>query len=341
MHKARFLFHSVFRGSMCKRKSIPALIALTACSLVLAVDPLPKAYGEAIKSQQYSAPISFKNRDQLAQQLQINQAPVIKALAPLMEQALVSFAKADYPAAIALWSQVIMANPPAPMRNEALVNRSKAYLIIGQPSLALADLAACQYQPSQVSALAELWLLKGSAHLQNKQYSEAIAAFAQSERLRPGNPILYSNRSVAYQALGKLTNAKMDILQAIKLQPTFSNYYNLAVLQNLSGNPQACFDLLSQMIKQSQPYGQLFTQRGLCAAKLGRHDEAISDLLKALKLDQGNAEAMEQLGLSLAAKNQKESARQYLVKASSIRLTSGQVEEYQRILAIIASLDKR
>jgi Flp pilus assembly protein TadD len=317
------------------------IFAASFLCLVSSIDPLAKAYGKDTIFIHNSPRARSEYPVQLAQKAPINQDPVGKAPAELMDQASVSFAKGDFPEAIALWTQIIINTSSVSILNEALINRSKAYLVIGQPSLALSDLSACQYKPSQVSELADLWLLKGSAHLQNKQYSEAISAFAQSERLRPGNSILYSNRSVAYQALGKLVEAKSDITAAIKLEPNFSNYFNLAILQKLSGNPQACFDLLSQMIKQSQPYGQLFTQRGLCAAMLGRHDEAISDMLKALKLDQGNVVAMEQLGLSLVAKNQKESGRQYLVKASSMRLTSGEVKEYQRILSIISSLDRR
>lgn len=271
----------------------------------------------------------------------IAQSQAGPAAAGLMDQAAAAFTRADYPAAIAAWTQVIMARPAVPIANEALMNRSKAYLVVGQPALALADLDAVRYQPKDVAALAEVWLLRGSTYLQSKQYAEAIAAFAQSERLQSRNPILLANRSVAYQSLGRLAEAKADITAAIKLQPSFSNYFNLAVLERLSGNPQGCYGLLTQMIGQSQPYAQLFMQRGLCAAALARHDDAISDMLKALKLDPSNVEAIEQLGLSLAAKNQKESAKQYLLKASSIRLANGQVEDYQKLLAKIATLDQR
>ena len=258
----------------------------------------------------------------------------------LMEQATQQFNKGDYQSAIASWTQVIIANPSRSIANEALVNRSKAYLVINQPSLALADLENCRYEPNQIDLLAGLWLLKGTALLQNKQYSESIAAFNQSERLRANNPILYSNRSVAYQAIGKLDLAKADIIKAIKLQPNFSNYYNLAVLQRLSGNPQDCYNILSQMITKSQPYVQLFLQRGLCAAALGKHDEAISDMLRAIKLDPSNVDAIQQIGVSLAAKGEREGAKQYLLKAASIRLSLGQAQEYQKLLEIIARLNQ-
>lgn len=264
-----------------------------------------------------------------------------ESLAETMKKAAASFGQSDYTAAIALWTQVITSNPGIRMMNEALVNRAKAYLIVGQPQLALSDLEASRYQPNETKALAELWLLQGSALLQNKQYALAIAAFAKAEKLQPPNPMLMANRSVAYQSLGNMAAARADLLAAISLQPNLSNYFNLAVLERLNGNYASCYKLLSEIIGKSQPYANLFIQRGLCAAQLNQHDAAIADMLKALKLEENNIEAMQQIGLSLAAKNQKDSAKQYLLKASSLRLASGQIEEYKKLLAIITSLDKR
>ena len=79
-------------------------------------------------------------------------------------------------------------------------------------------------------------------------------------------------------------------------------------------------------------------QRGLCSALQGNHDEALTDMLKALKLDPGNVEAIQQLGLSLAAKGQVSGARQALEKAAALRLAAGQIEEYQKILNAMSRL---
>ncbi len=263
------------------------------------------------------------------------------SLAETMRKAATSFGQSDYTAAIALWTQVITSSPGIGLLNEALINRAKAYLIVGQPLLALSDLDATRYQPNETKALADLWLLKGSALLQNKQYPEAIAAFGNAEKLQPPNPMLLANRSVAYQSLGNMAAARADLLAAIRLQPNLSNYFNLAVMERLSGNYASCQKLLSEIIAKSQPFSKLFVQRGLCAAQMNQHDAAIADMLKALKLEENNVEAIQQIGMSLAAKNQKEPAKQYLLKASSLRLASGQIEEYKKLMAIISSLEKR
>ena len=258
-----------------------------------------------------------------------------------MEQAAGQFAKGDYPAAIALWTQVILAEPPLALRNEALINRSKAYLVISQPALALADLEACSFAPNQVGDLANLWLLKGTSLLQLQRYADAIQAFNTAERLQKNNPLLYANRSVAYQSLGRLNEARADLQASIKLDPKLSTYYNLAVLERVSGNYRVCYGLLDQIIQKSPSYGQAYLQRGLCAAALGRHDDAVVDMLRVIKLDPGNVEAVEQIGLSMAASGKIEAARGYLLKASQMRLAMGQVEQYQRLLKIIAGLNSR
>lgn len=263
------------------------------------------------------------------------------SLTEAMKRAATLFGQADYTAAIALWTQVITSNPPTAVLNEALINRSKAYLILGQPSLALLDLQACRFAPNQTTALAELWLLQGSALLQNKQYAQAVSAFNTAEKLQPPNPVLLANRSVAHQSLGNMAAARADLQAAIRLQPNLSNYFNLAVLERLTANYASCYKLLSEIISKSQPYAKLFVQRGLCAAGLNQHDSAIADMLKALKLEPNNIDAIQQIGMSLVAKNQRDAAKQYLLRASSLLLANGQIEAYQKLLAVIASLERR
>jgi tetratricopeptide (TPR) repeat protein len=303
------------------------VLAVAWCFITL----LPPSHAEI------SAPRVSSPRDSSHQSQWISAA----SPAELMAQALTFFNAAEYQAAIALWSQVIMANPPEAIRNEALINRSKSYLVISQPALALADLDACNIPVNQTNNLANLWLLKGTALLQLQRYADSIKAFNDVERLQKRNPLLYSNRSVAYQSLGKLQEARADLLVSIALDPKLSNYYNLAVLERYSGNYMVCYKLLSEIIQKSPAYVQAYLQRGLCAAAMGRHEEAVVDMLRVLKIDTVNVDAIEQLGLSLAASGKPETARPYLLKASSIRLAMGQVDQYQRLLKILSSLGSR
>ncbi|MFM8278700.1 MAG: tetratricopeptide repeat protein [Cyanobium sp.] len=256
----------------------------------------------------------------------------------LLSQAAAQFNAAEYQVAIATWSRVIDAAPNQDARNQALVGRAKSYLILSQPALALADLGKCQYEPRQTTNLGELYLLTGVTNLQMKQYNEAIKSFSRAEKFIPNVASLYSNRAVAYQSIGDTSAARADFRKSLTLQQTMSTYYNLAVLERLSGNYIACNNILSQIITRQPDYAPVYVQRGLCSALQGKHDEALTDMLKALKLDPANVDAIQQIGYSLAAKGQYAGARQALEKAASLRLAAGQIDDYQKILAAISKL---
>ena len=259
----------------------------------------------------------------------------------LMIQAAELFAKADYSSAIALWSRIINAPPSKDVLNQALVGRAKSYLILSQPGLAIADLERCQYQPRQIMEIGELWLLKGTTYLQLNKPADAITKLTQAEKFLPNEASLYSNRGIAEQMVGNLTKARSDLKKSISLKPSMSSYYNLAVLELAAGNYQACHSILSQIVAKNPPYAPVFVQRGQCAALQGNHEESISDMLKALKLDPNNVSAIQQLGISLAAKGEVLPARQALEKAAAMRLAAGQIEEYQKILSIMSSVSKK
>lgn len=273
---------------------------------------------------------------------QVQSAPLDQANPDLlMEQAAVAFQRADYAVAVSMWSRVIAVTSGRDVRNQALINRAKAYLVLNQPALSIADLDRCEFDPRDIPRIGERLLLKGTAQLQLKQYQEAVNTLTQSERFLPNSAAVFSNRAVAYQALRQFDAARRDIRSSLKIDPSISNYYNLAVLEKAAGNYRECFVLLTQIVAQRPAFVQVYVQRGLCAASLGRHDESISDMLKALKLDPANAEALEQMGVSMMAKGQKDAARSYLEKAASLRLSTGQVAEYSRIMAKLSELDGR
>lgn len=260
-----------------------------------------------------------------------------------MKQALAYFSQANYPEAAAILSRLIAALGPQDreLLNDALTARSKVYLVLGQPGLALADIDRIQLEPRESNKIGELYLLKGVSQLQLKLYQDAIFSFNTAERLIPQNAGLYSNRAVAYQSLGKMDLAKKDLQKSISIQPAISTYFNLGVLAKDAGDYRTCYDILSQIVERQPSYYQVFIQRGICAGFLGLHDQSIADMLRALKADPSNPEALERLGLSLAAKGEYEGARKYLEKAASLRLASGQVEDYQRILKYMSNFGKR
>jgi tetratricopeptide (TPR) repeat protein len=258
-----------------------------------------------------------------------------QSIPKLLDQASQKALQQDYTSSVALLTQALNLSPSRDLTSQILLDRAKIYMMLAQPRLALGDLNSIAYSPSQASELASLWLLRGSAYILIKDYANALTALNAAQKLDSNNPMILSNRAVAYRAMGNLDLAKQDIQAAIKLQPNQINYYTLAVLLYQSKDYRGCFSLVSDLLKQSTPYAALFYQRGLCSSSLGNNDLAVADMLKVLVIDQGHADALEQLGVLMLRQGKLDAATQYLSRSSSIRLSSGDIDGYNRVLLLM------
>jgi tetratricopeptide (TPR) repeat protein len=68
---------------------------------------------------------------------------------------------------------------------------------------------------------AVMYLDKGSRHLAQGQFDEAIAAYTKVIELDPGYALAYSNRGEAYYSIGEYDKAIADYTKAIELDPEF------------------------------------------------------------------------------------------------------------------------
>jgi tetratricopeptide (TPR) repeat protein len=284
-----------------------------------------------------SMPIEAYSSEALPDQLLVSQRPS-SSVQGLLDQAAVKANSQDYATAVSLLTQALNLSSSLQLSNQILLDRAKIYLILAQPRLALGDLAGIKYPSSQFSELANLWLLRGSANILNKDYSAAASDLTTALRFEPNNPMILANRAVAYRALGKLELAKQDIQFAIKIQPNKINYYNLAVLMYQLRDFRSCNLLISDLLKSSSPYTPLYYQRGLCLLSMGAFEAAAADMLKVLAIDPEHADALEQLGILMARQRRPDAAMQYLSRSSSIRLSRGDIDGYNRVLTLIKKL---
>lgn len=239
---------------------------------------------------------------------------------------------------ISAFSRVITLNPPSKIKNQALIGRAQAYLIIKQPALAIPDLTSIKYSPNKTEAQGQRDLILGVAFIQLKNYNSAVKWLSQAVKLMPNNASAYSNRAVAYQSLGKLQAATKDLQSSLRLSPTPATVYNLAVLEKKKKNYQRCFKLLSEIEKSETPYPGVFLQKGLCAAKLNKTEQALKDLIKAVSLDKTNAFALENIGIILAKGGEKKGAISYLEKAGQLYLMEGNIKEYSKVSSLITKI---
>ena len=209
-----------------------------------------------------------------------------------------AFQSNSFPEAISLFSRVI-SSPSANRRflNQSLIGRSQAFLVIGQPALAISDLKNVQYPTSETQNIGSKELILGVAYIQIKQYQLALNHSSLAIKYLPADESAYSNRAVAYQSLGNYDAAAMDIEKALQINPTPATVFNLAVLEKDRKNYKRCYFLLSEIEKQQAAYADVYLQRGLCAKSMNQYEKALADFIKAASIDKQKAAALENIGL--------------------------------------------
>ena len=179
--------------------------------------------------------------------------------------------------------------------------------------------------------------MRGVVYIQLEQYKLALFELDKAQRIDPSQTSVYSNRHVANKRLGRFKNAKNDLEIAIRMDPSLTNYYNLAVLERLSGDEQKCIKILTTILDRSPTHLPSIEQRGLCYSLANQHELSMQDMLKVLEIDPSNINALKQVGLSLVEKGDRKNGIKYLEVASEILLSSGEIEQYQKILDTISS----
>ena len=254
-------------------------------------------------------------------------------------QAASLFKSGKFTEAISSFS-LIISNPSTSvgLRNQSLIARSQAFLVINQPGLAIVDLKKVIYKPDQRNSIGNKEMILGVAYIQIKQYQLAVKHLTQAIRYLPNDASVYANRSVAYQALKNYDLAINDIQKALEIDPTPSSIYNLAVLEKERKNFSKCYYLLSQLKNQDAAYADVYLQRGLCSKALNQHQRALEDFLRASSIDNSKAEAIENAGLMLSLLGNNKVALQYLETASTLYLQQGNIQAFEAISSHISRI---
>jgi len=79
---------------------------------------------------------------------------------------------------------------------------------------------------SNDKATAESHKQEGNAHMNGKQYDEAIDAYTRAIELDPSNPVYFSNRAAAHSSKADHLSAVVDAEKAIELDPKFVRGYS-------------------------------------------------------------------------------------------------------------------
>ena len=124
----------------------------------------------------------------------------------------------------------VVSTPPVEESKDAIATPSTSSSAPASASdSSLPPLPTPQADPAKLALSAE-HKNKGNAAFAANRHADAIASFSSALALDPTNPVLYSNRSAAYTALGKkepqlLHKAVADAKMAVRLQPDFVKGY--------------------------------------------------------------------------------------------------------------------
>jgi tetratricopeptide (TPR) repeat protein len=238
-----------------------------------------------------------------------------------------NFKQGQITLAVQKWSRDIQQNKNI---DNALYNRSQAYILLKQYPFAIKDLdKLLTIQGKKVSV--NVYILRGIALAESSQLPAAIESFNQAEKLQP-SPLVYNNRALAYQNLGQLNLALEDLQKSVKLAPIPPHRLNLANVQIQLGQYQQAVQAMTQTLFQDSTFYPAYTTRGIGYFNLGLFESAIQDFVQALKLQPDQPEAFYYAGLAFNKLNRKQDATQNLLRAADLYLQKNQSTLYQQVL---------
>lgn len=219
----------------------------------------------------------------------------------------------------------------------SLYNRAQAYIVIKQFKSALSDLNTLEIK-RRPFVDPQVLSLKGVVLNELGDYKQALQNLDLSLKL---SKTAYSltNRGVIYQKLGNLPKAELDFHDASIMDPSYSNFYNLASLQLSQKKYSECASNANQALTLlNSPFYPGYTVRGICSYHLNRYEESIADLLRSASINQFQPEAYLFLGLALLKVNRAAEAKSYLLRSADIFLEQSKQPEYQEVMKTLSSI---
>jgi len=146
------------------------------------------------------------------------------------------------------------------------------------------------YQPAQL-ALADVY------HHQQRD-AEALSLYKALLADYPNFGVVWAKLGVIYEAMGKHSEAKKSLLQAIQLNPQdIDSKRLLAKLMLTLKQPREAVALLASALEVDSGRSELYLEYGKALSASGNGSSALTELEKGLRLDPGNQEIMKAIQL--------------------------------------------
>lgn len=200
---------------------------------------------------------------------------------------------------------------PAPPADEPppLDDPHNGWLAIPDPGkAATSDPAACadtssEPPPAPQPPTASAPLLRGNKHLEQKEYEQAIAAYAEASRLDPEDPRPWINQGSAYYHIDDHVQAAAALTEAIRLNPLDAIAWNNRGLAYRSlGEFRKAIDDYSEAVRLRPDDPVVRYNRGLAYSFLGDQVLAVADFDEAIRLRPDYSSARQARQSTLARK---------------------------------------
>lgn len=150
-------------------------------------------------------------------------------------------------------------------------------------------------------------------------HEEAVAHLQAALELHPENPELLSNLGAALGALGRFDEAEDALRRALRLEPNGTHIRaNLGILHFRRGLTEQAESELRWVCERDGDHASAHFYRGEALNQLGRVDEGLRVLERAVELQPTNARAYHLMGILYDRKGEPERASEMYRKARTL-----------------------
>jgi len=173
---------------------------------------------------------------------------------------------------------------------------------------------------------------KGISYYKQGQYQKAIGEFEQIVKDNPEYEAGYRVLGDSYLKVKDFQKAAQAFDRALELKDSnFVSYYGAAVAEfNLTQYRKCATTLLrgEKYAKTPREQYQVYQLRGSAYYSMGRFEQAVADLEKAISIQRGGAKETLQLGIAHYQLGNMAEARRYLELAASLNPNSAEAKRF-------------
>ena len=162
---------------------------------------------------------------------------------------------------------------------------------------------------------------RGFAHLQAKQYPDALRDFDRALEINPRDASALVGRGTLFARTGSLDRALADLGRAMEVDPGYPDAYaKRCFVKMLLEEPRNALPDCEKAVALNPRHRDAHTNLGVVYAALNRAGEAEASYRRALAIEPSNGDANYNYGVLLAALGRRDEAREVLTRACAAHI---------------------